>query len=508
MAGNTRNDLVSALRGKLSDDRASVAAFSIAVTANAKSALLEITNGFFVVTVEQGEAPSVRFNLSDPRYATIGRLSNELAKVKGYAVVADSTMHEDHASTDLRVDGMQDISPKKSYTLKHHVWSEQELADILLNACSLHNPNYATLISVPKNEHPFVLMKAAAEAFRQLASDSVRRKGLEADTNALLRLASDLERQYTNDLERLSRVVPVPKADESKMGPGDTVVGTLVRRSLRAGYTAPHRPAGNVHPPKMLDPADDDVEDTIARVRWQQMREQRFAYVELWRDTQPNVERCISGKLDQAGSSAPMLSAGTQYAKAGTSKQVLGVHSGASLVSPTFDGFFFWTAAELAGANVIMSTFIDGYIPAGVTGGLAVALGDPLEPETDYYYRLYAIDWNGEILPSEVKRIRTRPMKAQFKRDANGALAADAISPQTGVLAGGTAIVIKGKNFTAGTKVLVNGKEASFNLDSSTQLTATSPAFTNEQWIGRFVDIVLVSPNGLRDIAIRGWKYT
>lgn len=507
MAGNSKNDLVSSLRSKLSDDRASTAAFSIAVTATAKSALLEISNGFLTVTIESGQSvDSLRFNLNEPRYSTIGRLFSQLTKSRGYQVTADTHMHSDHLSIDLRVDGMQEIAEKKSYTLRHHIWSEQELASFVQEAMFLHNPNYVNLSAVPKNEHPFVIMKAQAAAYRALAADSARRKGLETDAETLLSLAQDLERQYRDDRQRLARVVPVPKADESKMGTGDTVVGSLVRRSLRAGYTAPHRPAGNTQPPHLYDTADDDVEDVIARIRWSQAREARFVYYELWRDTQPKVERNLSGKLDAVGATVPVLAAQTQYAKAGTSKQVMGIHTAINLTSPVFDGFFFWTAAEMAGANVTMATFVDGLIMN--TAGQMALLGDPLEPDTEYYYRLYATDWNGEILPSEVKKIRTKAMRMSFLRNANQELASDAINPIQGPIAGGTAITIKGQNFGPGLKVTVGGKDCAVTVDNASQLTVTSPTFANPQFAGRFVDIVIQSPNGLRDIAVRGWKLT
>lgn len=502
MAGNNRNDLVSALRGKLSDDRASVAAFSIAVTVNAKSALLEITNGHFVVTVEQGEGvSSLRFNLSEPKYSTVGRLFDQLSRTKGYKLESDQHMHSDHPSVDLRVDGMQQIAPKASYTLRHTLWSDGELSDFIAEASSLHNPNYASLAQVPKNEHPFVLMKAAAAAYRSLAADSARRKGLETDASTLLRLASDLEAQYRTDLERLRRVVPSPKADESKMGHGDIVMGTQVRRSARSGYTAPIRPAGATQPPRLYDPADDDIEDTIARLRWSQAREQRFSYFELWRDTQPKVERCLNGRL--AGDSGiPALASASQYSKAGTSKQVLGVFSNGNSASPVFDGFFFWTAAEMAGASVSTATFIDGY-----NANMQGVTCDPLEPNTDYYYRLYAVDWNGEILPSEVKKIRTKSMRAAFARSGS-ILSPSAITPNTGPAAGGTAVAIAGTNFATGVQVLFGGKDATVVVNSGILLTATSPVFTNPQFVGRYVDLVLVSPNGLRDIVSNGWKIT
>jgi hypothetical protein len=228
--------------------------------------------------------------------------------------------------------------------------------------------------------------------------------------------------------------------------------------------------------------------------------------MEVWRDTQPRVERCLSGRLHAVGDVA-QLSAGSQFSKAGTSKQVFGAGSSAYLSSPAYDGAFFWTGGDLAGTHVSNSTFIDGQTPQGATGVTGV-LGEPLEPSTDYYYRLYLVDVNGEILASEVKRYRTKAMRAAFKRNIDGSLAADAISVATGPLAGGTSIVIRGTNFATGVKALLNGKEMTLTVDSATQITATSPAFTNPQWVGRKLDIVLLSPTGLLDTAKSAWSYT
>ena len=517
MAGNSTSDLVSALRNKLSDDRPAVVAFSIAVTVNAKSAQLELTNNHLNTNIEQGEGvTAMRLNLADSRYSTVGKLFNEISKRPGYKIAADQSMHSDHPSSDLYVEGLPSILANRdqgSYSLKHHIWSDTELIAFLTEAINLHNPNYPNVTAVPKNEHPFVLMKAAATAYRQLAADTARRKGLDQDASVLLRLASDLENQYTQDLVRLRRVVPVPKADESKMGTGEVVQGTLVRASARAGYTSPMRAATNFQPPHLHDPEEGDVEDTIARLRWSVPRELRFTRFELWRDTQPFVERSISGRFTQIPGGAAFLAPSTQYSKAGTAKQVLGA-SGAFGGSPVFDGFYFATFAEISGQRMGLSTFIDGYVTNGWginnDSNLASALGDPLEPETEYYYRLYSFDTNGGVLASEVKKIRTKSMRARFQRNnVNGSLVAASISPTYGPLAGGTVITILGSGFVTGMGVLLNGKDCpNVVVASAGVLTCLAPAFVNTAWINRPLDIVLVHPNGLKDIAKAAWRYT
>lgn len=515
MAGNARSDLVSGLRSRLSDDRASIPSFSLSVTGNCKSALLELTGSTLVVTVEGGEnVQGVRLNLSDPRYGTVGRLISFFSRQAGYsATPSDESFVSDHPSTDLRVDGLPEISCKSSYTLRHRIFADEELYDFLSQAISLHNPNYPNPAAVPKTEYPYVYYKAAALAYRALAADTAKRRGLDAEASIYVSLAKDMEEQYNRDRRRQDRIIPEPKADESKMGAGDAVQGTVFRRSLRAGYNASYRTATPPTPPNLYDPADDDVEDVSVRLRWSQNREQSFSYYEVWRDTRPTVERSISGRLATSGNGSPQVPINTQYSRAGTSRQVLGAGSGANRLSPVFDGFFFWTAAELAGSNIVNATFIDGLIFNNPGSGLVDLLGEPLEPETDYYYRVYGINWNGEVVPSAVKKLRTRGMRARFKRTGalltqNAVLASDALSVYGGPIAGGTSITVLGTDFSTGTRVQINGKDCpDVVIVSPTELTCESPMFVNTAFIGQNLDVVLVSPNGLVDIMQRGWTY-
>lgn len=524
MAG-VKSDLGSKLRSRLSDERAGVAAFTLQATPNCKYAYLEIANGIMTVTVEQPSQglQSVRFYLSDPRYDTVRKLANEFDKLIGYTVVPDTAMIGAHPSQDLRIDGVPDIH-KAAYQLRHHIFSDEELNNILIEAITLHNPNYTSTSSVPNAEHPYVIMKACAHAYRILASDSAKRKGLDTDAKTFLALSRDMEEQYTRDHRRQERILPAPKADESAMGAGDAVNGMMFRRSLRAGYNASYRNSLPPVPPQLFDPSDDDVEDVQVRLRWSQNREQSFSYYEVWRDTQPVVERCIAGRLtneypvnsiNNVVDPGPDLPISTQYSRATTSKQVLGVSAGANRISPVFDGFFFWTAAELAGSNIVNATFIDGLIFNNPGTGLDSLLGEPLEPEMTYYYRVYALNWNGEVVPSKVLKVTTKPIRAKFARmipsnSANAQLAGNAISPLQGPIAGGTTITILGTDFPAtGLMVTLGGKPCTdIVIVSSTELTCQSPAFVNTDFIGQQLDIVLLSPTSLKDIALRAWTYT
>ena len=510
MAGNSRRDLVSSLRARLADDRPILQSFFLSVTANAKAAYLEIANGILSITIEGGESvSSLRWNLSLPKYNTVGRLVYELTRERGYSLAPDASMIHNHPSNDLCVDGIIDISNGKSATLKHFVWSDAELTEILEEAVSVHNPNY-TPNTVPPNEKSYVLLKAVARSYYRLAADVSKRKGLDVDVKVLLQLAESTEKQYAADVERLRRIIPVPKADEFKVGSGDVMQGGLLRRSLRQGYTSPYREAIPLTPPTFYEIGDEDIEDTTIRLRWSQSRKETFAYFEVWRDIQPNIERSISGRLaTQYGNNpAPELPINTQFQRMSTAKQVLGFMP--SLYgSPVFDGFFFWTAAEMAGNSVVNNTFIDGvaFPNPGVSQNAMSYLGDPLEPEFEYYYRVFAVNTNKEITPSEVRKYRTKPMRARFLRSPGGALNASCILPKNGPLSGGTTVTITGTYFVDGMQVLIGGKKCVISSQTSTQAVVVSPTFTNTQFANKLMDVVLISPTGLKDIVMSGWRY-
>lgn len=506
----SRKGLVEALRSRLEDDSANIDAFSLALAAgvNAKKALLEIGGGFLNVTVEGGNGvESIRVSLSSPLTNTVGKLVIVLGQKPGYSVMTAQGFEAGHASIDLSLqDGIVDLVKNGKYVLRHRRWSDNELNDFLVDAVSFHNPNY-TINTVPAAEQAYVLLKARAAALRVMASSASKRKGLDSNVSDLLKLAADLEQQYEKDRSRQQRVIPVTKIDESGIGSGDVIVGMLTRRSHRSGYTAPARAAKPPQTPTLLPPSDNDVEDSIVRLRWTHNRDEQFIRYELWRDTQPNVERSLAGLLVSSGNIAnPQLPQASQFSKPSTSIQVMS--SGCVAESPSFDGFFFWTYAENAGTGIINVTFADGVVfLSGNPSGVSV-LGEPLEPEMDYYYRLYATNWNGEIVPSNVMRVRTRKMRALFKRESNGALASGVIAPTSGVLAGGTSITILGSNIEEATEIYIGGKKCNRSSYTSTQIVVTSPVFTNSAFIGKPQDVVMRSPTGLIDILKKGWVYT
>jgi hypothetical protein len=492
---SARTDIVSALRSHISDERASQTALSIAVDNNAKRAFLEISNGFLTITVEGGDSVAgIRYNLTLPTYDTVGALAACLQKEKGYEVVLTEGTNLLHPSVDLRVEGIPNVarSTGTAAALKHRIFSDDELIEFLTNAISLHNPNY-TLTSVPRNEWPFVLKKAAAESYRRLAADGAKRRGLDADAATLLQLAQDLERQYDADLSRLQRVIPAPKVDDSHVGTGHVMQGMLTRRHTRTGLTTPGQGSLPPVPPSLLDPADNDVEDVIVRLRWSRNRDEGFVRYELWRDTRPEVERSSAGMMDSTNVGSGQIAEVTPYSKPSTARQIL-VAYGRNVIDLFTDRM---------GSNV---TFVDGLI-YDRNYGSAQVLGEPLEPGTAYYYRLYAVTVDGEMTHSEVKRVTTKARRALFAR-TNGLLSSSALDVKTGPLAGGTSVTITGENFASGMRVTIGGKEATITSLAPTQVVVTSPAFSNADFKGRRMDVVLQSANGLLDIAQNAWVYT
>jgi hypothetical protein len=75
------------------------------------------------------------------------------------------------------------------------------------------------------------------------------------------------------------------------------------------------------------------------------------------------------------------------------------------------------------------------------------------------------------------------------------------ISPTSGTTAGATSVTITGQNFTGATGVKFGTADATFTVDSATQITATAPAGTGE------VNVTVITPGGTSAIALYG-KFT
>ena len=79
--------------------------------------------------------------------------------------------------------------------------------------------------------------------------------------------------------------------------------------------------------------------------------------------------------------------------------------------------------------------------------------------------------------------------------------AVTSISPSSGTTAGATSVTITGQNFTGTTGVKFGTSDATFTVDSATQITATAPAGTGE------VNVTVITPGGTSAVALYG-KFT
>lgn len=514
-----KGDPVSELRRRLQDDAASITAFTVSITAKCDSASLSVVNGFLDVNVLGGQnVASIHFPLDIPAYSTVGKLAEGIGKQRGYSVtLATDTFRADHPSSDIVVrGGSVEVgrqvaggvsSSSQGAGVSHHLFADDELRSLLEQATTLHNPSY-TLGTCPSVERPLVVLKAAGLAYRQLAARAARAKNVgEGGGNgseSWLALARDMDGLYDSERAHNARTIPLARADDSKLGSGDAVMCTATRRGGRFAHTSPVASAAPPTPPNLYVSGDDDVEDTKVRLTWSRSVEPDHSFFELWRDTRPQVERCTSGRLQVQMTTPGALAHESQYSRAGTSKQVFGIYRNYA----AHGEFFFGTWMDIFGVSGLNTTFYDGIVVDGSLAPDLSILGEPLEPGSVYYYRLFAFNINRDSTPSAVLKVMTKAQRALFLRGADRQYAQTATVPNTGPLAGGTTVTVTGTNFVPGTVLYVNGKAATEVSMTSTQLVVTTPGFTNADFKNRRLDLVLISPSGLMDVVKGGWMYT
>ncbi len=471
--------LITQLRQRLQDDRWTCPAFVITcLDKHASSCLLEVSNGNLRTTVLGGSSNAVDLvvNLTTG-YPTVGKLLDFLKSTypAQYNVQAMQAVVEGHATIDLELMTNVDIA-RQPATIRTHRFSDIELEMLLRHGCYRHNPTY-TVESLPTNEEYFVLTLAHIEGLRMQATDATKRRGLESDVQSLIALADAYERGYQADIKRIGKGIgPVKPPDEDSLGAGDVVLGEVSRLSLRSGAMGPGRANVGPQPIKIFDIDPLDVTDFAIGVRWQRSRHDHPYTIELWRDTQPNVRRSSNPSTNPT-----------------TSVRVW--DSRAHYTSRAVDS---WGTVDAVGE--LVTTFFDGMIIPEASQPFPTEF-PALEPGTAYYYRLYLCDVNGEYSKSEVVSASTKTSRALLSR------AGDALVPATGPRAGATAITINGSGFVTGTTVTIGGKLAtSIVIVSATQITAVTPA--TSQFAEANQDVVLQSPNGLKDVLLSGWTYT
>lgn len=488
--------LVSDLRERIQDTRPAVKSFTLAVTSRVSGARALLRTGFLSVIVEGGSGiQSIKWDLSDPSLNTAGRLLSALNAAPGYQATPGELFNPDVPSEELSAGGAYveigrvgssaataggtptTWGSPAALQVSHRLFSDAALQRILEVAAREHNPHY-TLAIVPPAEQGLVLTRAEAAVFRELAAWAARAKQLEMDAGVLLSQAQDRDRKYLTDVNgRLARTLPSAKADDNRLGTGDVTQGVILRAGLRSYGSVPYGSSLPANPPLLFEPADDDVEDTRVRVRWERSTEARFAFYELWRDTQANVERASPAEEGLAASSSVC---------------VFGVRAAGG-------GPSFGTSADAFSATGRLASFVDEGPGASAP---------PLEPETEYYYRLFAFNRNGEATPSRVIRVRTKAVRAKLRRLADRSLDMSAVTPRTGPLAGGTSLTLLGTGFAQGVEVTLNGKTCAITLLEGTRIQCVTPGFTNTELVDKPLDLVIASPNGLREIVKGIWRYT
>ncbi len=440
--------LLSELRNRIKDARYSQRAFGLGVTEDAvTSAVAEVTNGRLMVTVAGGAAPSIDLDLTHPRYDTVGKLFLALERTPGYSISKDEDISEDHTSVDLESFGPIDVKSVQ-IDLKHRLFSDQELEDILRRAVQRHNPSMA-VSGLPGGETEFVLQLAHSLVLGVQAMDAVKRKGLDADVSTLLQLSERFESQYASDVKRLARAIQLPKeSDPNTMREGDVVLGQLHRRSLRTGYISPISQNLPPDPPIFITPGVIDIEDESVRLTWERARDHDFYSIELWMDTQAEVVR------------------GTTQ-RPSTSKRVFDSYGG----------------GRNSGSS---STFLQ---EAGQTARSGFVTG--LEPSTEYFFRIFTTDLNRESMASDVVQVTTKPLRVRFAENSY----VSRTSGAAGVTVTVTFDTTKGA-YTSNCTFKIGGKVVTATILSAYSITFVVPSFTQ---LGP-KDLTVTSLTGLYDV--------
>jgi hypothetical protein len=488
-------DLISRLRRVLKDERVGRIAFRLAcVDRSASDCLLGVSEGGQLTTqpINARTARSLAVDLHDPSYGTVRRLYDYLAAQPGYQVVAELGMLDEFPSSGLRVVGslscLHDAVP-----LKHHIFSDDELEEILDDACRRHNVSY-TASTVPDPESPFVLVLAHADALRRLASDAARRRGLEFTPDQLLDLAFNLERQYRDDTSRQRRALPVAKPlDSADPGQGEIVISQSFRRRHRHGLMSPTAAAQPPTVPVLREPSGLDAEDVKVTVRWTRNKDVGFYAYELWRDTRPNIERPHA--VHSITDPAQLL---RQSVRRPSTARLCMRSVGPNTINDRAHAAGLMFLSEDAGQ--IVTEFVDVGYSSDAANEFGPDSAPPLEPLTTYYYRLFVISANNEVVGSNEIVVTTLTMRALL-----------ATTSPLSVTSGpaGTAVTITGSGFHAGMTVTLGGKPVgSLVVASATSASFTVPAFVNSQALNISHDLVVTSETGLVDVMANAFRLT
>lgn len=473
--------LIDELRRRIKDTSFAVTAMTISCTdSSVTSASLEITHGRLVFTPVGGTVQPIDIDLTSPAYLTVGRVFEHLSRISGVTIQLSEDADREHLCSDFEEIGPVDVR-QQGVGLRHHLFSDWELEQAVIAGIRLHNPAMA-INTLPVSENELVLLLSQAIIARARAADAAKRKGTQTPAMEFLWIAQSHETAYDQALRRLSRaVVPIKEAPEGSVEEGDIMMGTQWRRSARTGFLAPLGVAQPPPAPQLLEPGDEDEEDENVRITWKRSEDKHFHSYELWKDTQPLVHRQRENVLL---SGLPTAGPATAFdTNAGAPRP-----STADLVFRSF-------GASSNFSTVGFSTFIESY------GQLVVAFNVPnLEPDTDYYFRLYVTDLNYNTVASNVVQMRTKALRCRF--DPTTPLSVTTGAPGTSVTV--TFDSTKG-TFTSAHRLEFGGKTVAATIVDPYHVTFTVPAFVHTEDLKK---VVVVSPTGLKDILFDAFKVT
>lgn len=462
MSTPSTNNLIDELRRRIRDTHPSVPALTIGVSVPGftGTAMLEITQGHLIFTGSGGGIRSFSLDLTNQLNSTVGQIHDSIQRMPGMACVMEN--HEDpgHLAVDLEAFGPRDVSVQATQ-IRHRVFSDFELIKILESALRSHNPSL-TIYNVPAAEFELTLTLAQGMISREMALDASKRKNTTETVNDLLSIASAFEAKYERDNKRLARVVQSPsEGNANRTRQGDVMLGSMFRRSLRTGMMTPMAAALPVAPPILAEPADDDEEDDNVRVRWDRSPDPALGGYELWVDTQPNIVRRAQ---EARGGRGPLIENRSSQVR-DSSSTFLGSMRGDSFTASS-TGF----STYLIGGNLATS----------------VVVGN-LEPDCDYYFRVFALSINGETSASDVVAHRTRARRAKF-------LYLSPFTPQTATAGALVTVTLDPEwaPFTSAHSLTIGGKTVAATIVTGYQITFLVPTFVQKG----YKTLVITSPDG------------
>jgi len=470
--------LLAELRRRIKDVRYSQRAMGVAVSDSyVTNAYAEITNGRFMVNVVGGTAPNIDIDLASSRYDTVGKLYQAISRLPGYTVSLDEDAEQDHLSTDLEPFGPIDIQ-EVGINLRHRLFSDIELTEILQQAVSRHNPTF-TVSTLPPQENVFVLMLAHSQVITAQAYDASKRRGMDATVETLLAMAQQMETTYVADTSRLQKALHSPKGpNPNTLAEGDVVLGKLYRRSMRTGFMSPI--SQNLPPSEaiIIDFDERDIEDTNARIRWERNRDMSFFSYELWMDSQPEVQRSREG----------LVYTTTPFAQLPTEFDAVDRRSSSTLVFRSFGPNSNFNRSTF-------STFVEEF------GQLMTSFVVPwLEPESVYYFRLFIVDLNYESVGSNVLQVRTKTLRCRFT-EYNWT---DKTSGPPGTVVTLNFDPARGQ-FTTAHELRIGDKQVVPTIITPFQVSFVVPSFVNRQ-VPK--DLVVTSPTKLVDVRREAFTVT